>query len=249
MAPPIVVDGEGAIICGYTRCHAGRKVGLEEVPVHVAQDLSAEQVKAYRLADNATGGPATWDVEALPIELGELFPGRPSHVLDGLQQLEVELELELFVLGQLGAAQEGPAGVAEEVPDGGLDEVSVQDGVDAALDAGDLSGEGGVVGGAPAKELDLVGGLPDGGQEAAPGPPHAPRPHPRSQGRELPTQGVQAPPEPAHQDCANQAVKRTPLTPVRRRGVRAQGAAVSGRHPPHFSTGVHTCGEQQLVRY
>ena len=49
---PIVVDREGVIICGHTRLLAARKLGLDQVPVHVAENLSPAQVRAYRLMDN-----------------------------------------------------------------------------------------------------------------------------------------------------------------------------------------------------
>jgi len=51
---PVVVDAEGVIICGHTRWKAAKKLQLAKVPVHVATDLSPEQVKAYRIADNKT---------------------------------------------------------------------------------------------------------------------------------------------------------------------------------------------------
>ena len=69
---PIVVDEAGVIICGHTRYKAAVKLGLEKVPVHVAKDLSPEQVKAYRLADNKTSEMAEWDFEILPIEIADL---------------------------------------------------------------------------------------------------------------------------------------------------------------------------------
>ena len=69
---PIVVDTEGVIIVGHTRYKAALKLGLEKVPVHVAKDLSAEQIKAYRIADNKTAELAEWNYELLPIEIGEL---------------------------------------------------------------------------------------------------------------------------------------------------------------------------------
>ncbi len=69
---PIVFDSDGVIIAGHTRYKAALKLGLEKVPVHVATDLSPEQVRAYRLADNKTGELATWDLEILPIELAAL---------------------------------------------------------------------------------------------------------------------------------------------------------------------------------
>ena len=69
---PIVVDADGVIIVGHTRWKAARKLGLEKVPVHVATDLSPEQARAYRIADNKTAELAEWDYELVPIELGEL---------------------------------------------------------------------------------------------------------------------------------------------------------------------------------
>lgn len=69
---PIVVDRDGIIIAGHTRYKAAKKLGLKDVPVVVADDLSEEQVKAYRLADNKTGELAGWDFSALEEELGAL---------------------------------------------------------------------------------------------------------------------------------------------------------------------------------
>ncbi len=69
---PIVVDSDGVIVVGHTRWKAAVKLGLERVPVHVARELTQEQAKAYRIADNQTGDLATWDLELLPTELAEL---------------------------------------------------------------------------------------------------------------------------------------------------------------------------------
>ncbi|MGE3507591.1 MAG: ParB N-terminal domain-containing protein, partial [Vicinamibacterales bacterium] len=69
---PIVVDEQGVIIVGHTRWKAAKKMGLKEVPVHVAEGLSPERAKAYRIADNQTASIADWDKELLGIELGEL---------------------------------------------------------------------------------------------------------------------------------------------------------------------------------
>ena len=69
---PIVVDEDGVIICGHTRFKAAQKLGMETVPVHVAKDLSPDQIKAYRIADNKTAELAEWNYDLLPIELGEL---------------------------------------------------------------------------------------------------------------------------------------------------------------------------------
>lgn len=72
---PIVVDRDGVIIAGHTRYKAAQKLGMTEVPVVVANNLTDEQVRAYRLADNKTGELAEWDFSALEEELagiGEL---------------------------------------------------------------------------------------------------------------------------------------------------------------------------------
>jgi DNA modification methylase len=69
---PIVVDEQGVIIVGHTRYKAALRLGLTEVPVHVAIGMSPAQAKAYRLADNQTANIAQWDNELLPLELAEL---------------------------------------------------------------------------------------------------------------------------------------------------------------------------------
>src|SRR5713226_2459975 len=69
---PIVVDENGVIIVGHTRYKAALKLGLAEVPVHVAVGLSPAQAKAYRLADNQTATLSQWDDDKLPLELAEL---------------------------------------------------------------------------------------------------------------------------------------------------------------------------------
>ena len=69
---PIVVDEGGVIIVGHTRWKAAQKLGLKQVPVHVAKDLTPAQVKAYRLADNQTATLAEWNYDLLPLELKDL---------------------------------------------------------------------------------------------------------------------------------------------------------------------------------
>ena len=69
---PIVIDSNNEIINGHTRLKAAKKIGLETVPVIIADDLTSEQVKAFRLADNKVAEIATWDEDALTVELEEL---------------------------------------------------------------------------------------------------------------------------------------------------------------------------------
>lgn len=68
---PIVVDKDMVIIAGHTRLKAAKQLGLKHVPIVVA-DLSEEQAKAYRLADNKTGELADWDMGLLDDELAEI---------------------------------------------------------------------------------------------------------------------------------------------------------------------------------
>ena len=69
---PIVVDRDGVIIAGHTRYKAAQKLKCKEVPAVVAENLTDEQVRAYRLADNKTGELAGWDFSALEEELAGL---------------------------------------------------------------------------------------------------------------------------------------------------------------------------------
>ena len=69
---PIVVDKDNVIIVGHTRLLAAKKLGMKEVPVIKAENLSEEQVKAYRLADNKTNEFSEWDIDKLLDELDEI---------------------------------------------------------------------------------------------------------------------------------------------------------------------------------
>lgn len=70
---PIVVDKNNVIVAGHTRYKAAKKLGLKEVPVIIADDLTEEQVKAFRLADNKVGDFATWDNDLLEEELSDIL--------------------------------------------------------------------------------------------------------------------------------------------------------------------------------
>ena len=78
---PIVIDKNNVIINGHTRLLASKKLGLKEVPVIVADDLSEAQVKAFRIADNKTSEYASWNKELLRVEL------------DMLEEMDFDLEL------------------------------------------------------------------------------------------------------------------------------------------------------------
>lgn len=69
---PIIIDRDNVIVAGHTRLKAAKQLGLTEVPVIIADDLTPEQIKAFRLVDNRTAEYATWDQDLLMNELMEL---------------------------------------------------------------------------------------------------------------------------------------------------------------------------------
>lgn len=69
---PIVIDSQGTIVTGHTRLKAAKKLKLKKVPCIIADDLSEEQIKAFRLADNKVSELADWDYDLLDSELEDL---------------------------------------------------------------------------------------------------------------------------------------------------------------------------------
>jgi DNA modification methylase len=80
----VVVDTEHTIVAGHTRWLAAKKLKMEKVPVLVAKNLTPEQVKAYRIADNRLSEEAEWDTDLLCQELASL------------KELDVDLSLTAF---------------------------------------------------------------------------------------------------------------------------------------------------------
>lgn len=83
---PIIIDKENVIIAGHTRLKAAKKLGLEEVPVIRVEDLTENQIKAFRIADNKTVEFAEWDMELLELELEEL-----EDIFTGFSEEEKEV--------------------------------------------------------------------------------------------------------------------------------------------------------------
>ena len=69
---PIIIDENDEIVAGHTRLKAAKELELEEVPCIIANDLTPEQVKAFRLADNKVAEFSKWDFNLLGLELGEI---------------------------------------------------------------------------------------------------------------------------------------------------------------------------------
>ena len=70
---PIVIDKDNVIVAGHTRYKAAKDLKMDEVPCIVADDLTEEQVKAFRLADNKVSEKADWDFNLLSVELEDLL--------------------------------------------------------------------------------------------------------------------------------------------------------------------------------
>lgn len=70
---PIVLDSNNIVVAGHTRLKAAKNLGLKEVPCIIADDLTDEQIKAFRLADNKVSEAAEWDYDLLDLELDDLL--------------------------------------------------------------------------------------------------------------------------------------------------------------------------------
>ena len=90
---PIVIDKNNVIVAGHTRVKAALRLGLTEVPCVIADDLTDEQVKAFRLADNKTAELAEWDLDKLSEELKFIDMDMEEF---GFEDLEKELERDVL---------------------------------------------------------------------------------------------------------------------------------------------------------
>jgi DNA modification methylase len=98
---PIVVDVHGVVVAGHVRLAAAQHLGWPEAPVHVANDLSPEQIRQYRLMDNRSHDEATWDLDVLALEMADLG------------QLSLSLDLTGFSPQQLSDIQKPKPGLAD----------------------------------------------------------------------------------------------------------------------------------------
>lgn len=83
---PMVIDKNNTIVAGHTRYKAALELGLEEVPVIIADDLTDEQIKAYRLADNKVSDYSIWNNVALLEELEDL---QDLDIFTGFKESEI----------------------------------------------------------------------------------------------------------------------------------------------------------------
>ena len=69
---PLVISADHEIITGHTRFKAAKKLALSSVPCVIADELTEEQIQAFRLVDNKVGELAEWDVDLLPLALADI---------------------------------------------------------------------------------------------------------------------------------------------------------------------------------
>lgn len=107
---PIVIDKDNVIIAGHTRLKAARKLDLKTVPCIIADDLSPEKIRAFRLVDNKTAELSTWDFDKLTEELDSIsdsfdFDSFGFDDFDNIPDIEtVELPRE-----EIGTAEKLPS--------------------------------------------------------------------------------------------------------------------------------------------
>jgi len=86
---PIVVDSKAVIIAGHTRLLAAKHLGLTQVPVHVAKNLTEAQARAYRLMDNRSSEDSSWELKILAVELGALRAMTVDLAATGFAETEI----------------------------------------------------------------------------------------------------------------------------------------------------------------
>lgn len=84
---PVIIDKNNVLICGHTRVKAAKKLGIEEIPVIIADDLNEDQIKAFRIADNKTAELADWDMDKLAEELKLIEMDMEQFGFDDLEKL------------------------------------------------------------------------------------------------------------------------------------------------------------------
>lgn len=95
---PMVIDVDGVIVAGHTRLKAAKRLGMTEVPCIIADDLTEEQIRAFRLADNKVSELAGWNFDKLDDEM---------EILE-----EMGMDMSVF-----GFSDEGDSDILEAIND------------------------------------------------------------------------------------------------------------------------------------
>lgn len=94
---PIIIDKNGVIVAGHTRYKASQELGLKEVPCIIADDLTEEQIKAFRLADNKVSERATWDYDLLDMELSDILDINMEDFGFAIQDINLDINDDDFI--------------------------------------------------------------------------------------------------------------------------------------------------------
>lgn len=92
---PLVISADHEIITGHTRYKAAGRLGLSTVPCVIADELTDEQIKAFRLVDNKVGELAGWDVDLLPLELADIAQDMTVFGFESISEEEFGEEFTL----------------------------------------------------------------------------------------------------------------------------------------------------------
>jgi site-specific DNA-methyltransferase (adenine-specific) len=112
---PLVVDKNNVIVTGHTRYKAGLELGLKELPCIIADDLTDEQVKLFRLADNKVSEVSSWNYELLGEEIDKI---------KGLDLQEFGFPIDDDTLDFIENIMD--SGIADTSVDFNLDKISVE---------------------------------------------------------------------------------------------------------------------------
>ena len=108
---PVVAKSDGTVVDGHLRLKAAKKLGLTEVPVVLADDMTDLQIKAFRLSVNKMAELAEWDDELLAIELHELNAADFDMALIGFDASELSSAMNLDSLIE----QDAPESSSKEI--------------------------------------------------------------------------------------------------------------------------------------
>lgn len=133
---PIVVDENNIIVAGHTRLKASKKLGLEQVPVIVASDLTDEKVRAFRLADNKVSELAEWDEEKLAEEIESIERSMTEFGFEEMAEAEEIVERDNPYTSRIEVPFYEPTG--EEISLKELADTSVRDNLINEINQADI---------------------------------------------------------------------------------------------------------------
>lgn len=91
---PIIIDKNNEIVCGHTRLKAAKELDLKEVPCIKADDLTEEQIKAFRVADNKVGEMSNWDFSKLDEELEKINIDMEMFGFEKMEDIDIDAFFE-----------------------------------------------------------------------------------------------------------------------------------------------------------